>query len=70
MRVRKRLGAGAHNGLGVLQRVVGQDDRRGTTELGDGIGDAYAFSKGDNADLGFEEVDIELEEDVARDFLL
>lgn len=70
MGVRKGLRDGARDGLGLLRLVVGEEDGKGATELCDGVGDAHAFAKGYDANLYFEEVDIELKEDVARDFLL
>lgn len=50
--------------------VMGGEGGGRTTELHDGVSDAHAFPESWNADLGLEEVDVELEEDVARYFLL
>lgn len=58
------------DGLRLLLLGVPQHDRGWATELSDGVGDAHACSEGRDADLCFEEVDVKLEKDVSRDFLL
>lgn len=49
--------------------MVRVDYRWWTTEVGDCIGDAYAFPVSHDADLVLEEIDVEFDEDVAGDLL-
>ena len=49
--------------------MVRVDDGGRPAEVGNGIRDAHALAEGHDTDFALEEVDVELEEDVAGDFL-
>ena len=50
--------------------MVRVDDGGRPAEVGDGVRDAHALAEGHDADFALEEVDVELEENVAGDLLL
>ena len=60
------------DGLGVecRRRTAIGDDGGWTTKVGYGVCDSHAFAECYDAKFGFEEVDVQVEEDVACDLLL
>lgn len=65
MGVRGRLNRRGRNGLRLRERCG-----RWAPEVSDSVGNAHAFPKSNDADLSFEEIDVEFEEDISSDFLL